>query len=221
MRKLRFEQALWDVTNPKHVQTAVSLICKQEFPSVEVPMNLRIDAVFSKQPIYSVLGAFGNKAPSLRGSGSQIVRRIARDFYKSLDKPGRLVGIPVFAKPHNEAKEDWEAILREYTVFFDTKGADKEGKLRVKMVSSFIPFDSDEGKGVSNALTALVAGKKREREEEGKNEDGGRTQEELDQEARTKRRRQKGLGMLGLAFDLPAGADDLIVDDAAEENIFA
>jgi len=219
LRKLRFEQTLWDVTNPKHVQQAVAIICKKEFPSAEVPMNLRIDAVFSKQPIYSVLGAFGNKAPSIRGSGSQIVRRIARDFYKSLDKPGRLVGIPIFAKAHNEAKEDWEAVMREYTVFFDTKGADKEGKLRVKMVSSMIPFDSDEGKAVSNSLVSLVAGKKRERDED-KDGDGGRTQEELDQEAKAKRRRQKGLGMLGLAFDLPAGTDNLMVEDD-EEDFFA
>jgi hypothetical protein len=220
VRKLQFEQNLWDVTNPKHVQAAVALITTKTFPDVQVPMNLRIDAIFTKQPIYSVLGAFGTKAPSLRGSGTQIVRRIAPKFYEQLDKPGRLVGIPVFAKSHQEAKEDWEAILSEFTVFFDSKGKDKEGKLRVKNVSAFIPFDTDEAKGISGSLLKLLSSRKRkEREDEDESGPAERTQKEMDDERKVKRRKEKGYGMLGLSFGLAQGDADMPVDD--DEDIFS
>jgi len=215
MRKMRFEQQLWDVSNPDHVRKAVQLICKKEFPTTDVPMNLRVDCVYSKKPIYSVLGAFGTKAPSLRGYGSSIVRRITKEAYPSLDKPGRLVGIPVFAKSHNEAKEDWEGVTTDYTVFFDSKGKDKEGKLRIKGLSSQIPFDSEPGKAVINALADLVKDTKKRKERE---EEPGLTAEELAQRAKAQRRREKGYGMLGLSFDLPqAEGSNMDVDDDAED----
>jgi len=217
IRKLRFEQKLWDITNPKHVQSAVAFITTKTFPDQSVPMNMRIDAMFTKQPIYSVLGAFGTKAPSLRGTGTQIVRRIAPKFYESLDKPGRLVGIPVFAKSHQEAKEDWEAILNEFTVFFDTKGKDKEGKLRVKGVTSFIPFDTDEYRGIQGSLLTLMGKGKRRRVES--DDTVGATQEEIDQDAKRKRRKEKGFGMMGLTFGLHQGESGMDVD-AENDDIF-
>jgi len=203
LRKISFEQALWDVTNPDHVRRAVAMIVKKEFPDTSVPCNLRIDAVFTKKPIYSVLAAFGTRAPSLRGTGSQVVRRISPGFYTTLDKPGKLTGIPVFAKSHNEAKEDWEGILSDYTIFFDSKGKDKEGRIRVRGVTSFITFDSDAGKAVMNSLSELVKDSKKRKERE--DEPVGMTEEELARRAKAQRRREKGYGMLGLTFELPQG----------------
>jgi len=216
LKKMRFEQSLWDVTNAKHVAAVIALIVEKKFPDESVPMNIRIDAMFTKQPIYSALGAFGLKAPSIRGSGTLIVRRIAPKFYENIDKPGRLVGVPIFAKSHQEAKEDWEGVLNEYTVFFDHKSKDKEGKLRIKNVTAFIPFDTDEYRDINNRLGSLVKGKKREREEE---ETVAPTQEQLDLEDKKKRRRIKGIGMLGLTFGLPSSDATMDVDD--EDDIYA
>jgi hypothetical protein len=219
LKKLRFEQKLWDVTNPKHVQLAVHYIVSKTFPDSSVPMNLRIDAMFTKQPIYSVLAAFGTKAPSLRGTGTQIVRRIANKFYETLDKPGRLVGVPIFAKSHQEAKEDWEGILSEYTVFFDSKGKDKEGKLRVKAVTSFIPFDTDEYRAIQNSLGSLIAKGKRKAQDMEEETEVGQTQEEIDRDAKKKRRKEKGFGMLGLTFGAGPSGSNMDIDE--DEDIFA
>lgn len=218
LRKLQFEQKLWDVTNPKHVQSAVRLISSKTFPDESVPFNIRLDAIYSKQPIFSVLAAFGNKAPSLRGSGSQIVRRIGPKFYESIDKPGRLVGIPIFAKSHQEAKEDWERIHAEATVFFDTKGKDKEGKLRVKNVTAMIPFDTDEARGIMVSLN-LVTKKRKAEDTEKEGTEVVATQAEIDQRANAKKRKQMGFGLLGITAGLSQTAG--VGMDVDDEDIFA
>lgn len=223
MRKLRFEQKFWDVTNPTHVRQAIAYIVEKKFPDDTVPMNLRLDAVFTKQPIYSVLGAFGTKAPSIRGTGTHIVRRIAPRFLENLDKPGRVTGIPVFAKSHQEAKEDWEGILREYTVFFDHKGADKQGKLRISHLSSLIPFDTEDSKAIMKSLVSLTSSQKRKADDKDEEAPAGKTQEELDQDEKKKRRKVAVYGMLGMTFGPPpaeAGGSGGAMDVDAGDDFF-
>lgn len=205
--ELRFTQQLWDHTNPRHVQQAIGLITRKEFPTEDVPFNLRLDGLWTKNPIYSVLSSFGVRAPSLRGKGTQLTRRIGKDMY-NMTKPGRITGIPVFAKPHQEAKADWEGILREYNVWFDHKGSDKDGKLRIKDLSMLIPFETNEGKAIMNGLVAVT--KKRGIDEVDEGEPGP-TQEQLDEAAKAKRRRVKGYGMIGVV--IPGVSDTLDMDE--------
>jgi len=214
VKKLRFEQNLWDVTNPEHVRQAVHSIILKQFPDSIIPFSIRLtDALFTKNPIYSTLAAFGNKAPSLRGGGTQILRRIAADFYKKIDKPGVLTGIPVFAKAHNEALTDWDGVLSEFTVWFDAKGKDKQGKIRVKNVASYIPFDTSAAKDITRDLVQIVGAASKRKREEG----GEEVVEDLEKLSVVKKRSEKKARYDGLGIDLvetPAGEMD--VDSAID-----
>jgi len=214
LRKLRFRQELWEPTNARHVSSAVDLICRGEFPSRDIPFNLRLDAVWTKKPIYSVLAAFNVKAPSLRGE-TGISMALGRDMYSKVAKPGRLAGIPVFAKAHDKALEDYEGILRDRQVWFAHKGADRAGFLKVKGKMLEIGLDTPEGKSIVGAL-ATKASVKRTRDETG--EAPPQSIEQMQEADARKRQKLKGFGALGLALaGQPLG--DMDIDE--EEDPFA
>lgn len=197
-RKLRYGQTMWEVTNPRHVSAAVDLICREEFPPRDAPINLRLDVMWTRKPIYSVLGGFNVKAPSLRGD-TGLSLALSRNMYSAVSKPGKLVGIPVFAKAHDKALEDWEGVIKDKQIWFAHKGADKFGMLKVKGRTLEVLLDTPEGKSIVASLALKALKRKRDEEEETVAEP---TPEEQERQQAHKRRKIKGYGALGLNFDL-------------------
>jgi len=200
-RKLRFQQEMWEVTNPRHVASAVDLICRGEFPSRETPINLRLDAMWTKKSVYSVLASFNVRAPSLRGD-TGLSLALSKDMYSKVTKPGRLVGIPVFAKAHDKALEDWEGILRDRQVWFAHKGADRMGYMKVKGRTLEVLLETPEAKTIVGALVTKVAVKRKADELE---QEPQLTPDDVERIAEAKRKRLRGFGMIGLNFDLGEG----------------
>lgn len=214
-RKLRFSEQLWETTNPRHVSAAVDMICRKEFPTREIPINLRLDAMWTKKPIYSILAAFNVRAPSLRGTDTTLSIPLHKNMYTTVSKPGKLLGIPVFAKAHDKALEDWEGVLADKHVWFSHKGADKMGTLRVRDQSLAVVFDTPEAKQIIASLATLSLKRGREETEEV----AGPTPDEVERQAQLKRRRLKGYGMIGLGFNVAGpstGNLDTEMDDEAD-----
>lgn len=213
-RKLRFSEQLWETTNPRHVSAAIEMICRKEWPSRDIPINLRLDAMWTKKPIYSVLAAFNVRAPSLRGSDSTLSIPLHKNMYTTVTKPGKLLGIPIFAKAHDKALEDWEGVLADKHVWFSHKGADKMGTLRIRDQSLAITFDTPEAKSIIANLGTLSL--KRGRDEEV--EVSVPSPDEIERQAQAKRRRLKGYGMIGLGFGA-FGPTETAEMDAEEEEV--
>jgi hypothetical protein len=220
IKRLKFRQTFWSVSDHNKVVSVVrAIIGKIPLPA-DAPILYPSDAMFTSEPILSALSAFGVIAPSLLGKETVISRTIHKDMYTGIIKPGNLSGIPIFAKPLQEAYEDWSRLTKDGVVHFSHAGKDKMGRLRVKGMDGTIPFDTNQERDIMGELLKLMAkGKKREREEdvpEGGPSSGG----SVEDEERRKRRRLKGLGMLFSGATLPEGLPEGDGDRMDDDSFF-
>jgi hypothetical protein len=203
IRKTKFRQTLWESSNPKQVQQAVAWILKGEFPPTDVPINIGTDALWSQDPIYSVLAAFAVKCPSIVGTGNSQILHISKEMYTKASKPGKLRGVPLFYKPLKEAYENWKQVMETRVVQFSSKGVDKEGFQRVQHVGRLMPFDDDSTKNIISSLCSMAA-KKRKREDDVEPAEPTDAQKEEAQKAKKARME---------AYDLFLGASTGKMDD--------
>jgi len=219
--RLKFRETLWDTSNPSHIALAFKAITSREFLPSTAPFAHKTDALFTKEHIFSTLAAFGIKAPSLIGTGNTMTLRVKGNMYTSVTSPGNLPGVPIFIKPLQEAYEDWDKLLRDEVVSFSHKGKDKLGRIKVSNLGMFIPSDSQDGKAIIAGLTAMSSRKRKRVETEDLKDGPSIDKEDVDRE---KKRRLKGLGVLGLAPLLPAGvsisASTLPAGEPMEEDDF-
>lgn len=216
VKKLRFRQSFWDTRDAKHVQAAVHHILTGQFPDSDVPCNIATDGLWSTSPIYSVLLAFQVQAPSLRGNGAGMARTITKTMYTDIAQPGRLAGIPIFFKSHKQALEEWEEVMQYGQVYWNHGGVDKQGKLRVKAVGMYVPFDEGPAKAIMQSLMSYAGTLKRKRENVTEPEEPSEKQKEESEAA--KRRKVDSYGAM---FSALASNEEKDENAMEEDDFFA
>jgi hypothetical protein len=215
----RFREKYWDTTDRVKIAAAIDAICDRRFLTADAPFCLKSAAMFTKDPTFSTLAAFGLTAISLKGTGNNASFPVTRGgrFYKDF-KQASLQGIPIFTKPLQTAYEDMTDLLSSGIISFKHSGNDKHGIARVMAQTSMIPHDTTQAKRIIDALVGTCV---KEKEKKRKTEDDG----EIDN-AEEKRKVKKtktdlkasaGLSALLLGGGAPeastsAGTDDMEMD---------
>lgn len=221
LRKTRFNQKFWDVTDASKVHALVVTLTAKERLPISAPIYIGSDAFFSSDLIYSSVAAFGASAPSIIGFGTTLTKPWTKDVYTGVTKPGNLAGIPIFKKSLQQAFEDWKKFLNDgHVVSWSHAGRDRMGRMKVKNGAGFILFGSTEEKGIMARLNEHA-------NQKGRNK---RTGADLDAEAQKKkddydeekhkRRRIKGMGMLGLMNPPTLGAGSSYQTNAMDDSEF-
>lgn len=166
--KLRYSQKLFDLSDKLSLSTILKKIARKEFLPDSAPFYLRSNALFTKDPIFSSLAAYGPRAPSFIGMGNNTMVRITKGkrFYSDLPGSVKLEGIPVFFKPLAQAMEDFRTIYASGVITFKGGMKDKKGFTKVAGVGTYVPEDNSHFKEILDCLCDIgLRGDKRQRDD--------------------------------------------------------
>lgn len=169
---LRFEETFWEVTDRRRVATAVTTILKGTWLPEAAPFCYKSAALFTKEPILSTCAAFGLKAPSLLGIGNNAALSISKNgkFYTDF-KAASIRGTPIFAKPVQQAYEDWKQLKKSKVITLKHGGNDKNGKAKIFQMTMMVPDDTPEYRHIINGLTQMLEDDKKKRKRAGDEEE--------------------------------------------------
>jgi len=210
----RFRENLWEVTDRFKVAVAIEAICEKRFLDVSAPFCLKSAAMFTKDPVYSTLAAFGLTSISLIGQGNNATISVTRNpkFYKNF-KEANITGVPVFAKPLQTAYEEMSALMQSGVISFKHGGNDRHGCARIIGMSSVIPFDVPQSKRIIDALIGACVKDKGKRKREQGDIDGDAEEVDL------KKKKDVALSVAGLAALMVGGTAPSFGGGGSEESI--
>jgi len=219
--KLHFEETFWDVQDKAHLVTCITHIIRGDFLPVEAPFAYRSSLLFTKDPVYSNLCAYGQKAPTLLGLGNNVSMPITADgkFYEKV-QAHNFNGIPVFAKAIQQAAEDWDILKRQGVITLKSNGNDKSGRAKVTGIFMTVPRDTDYYKRIVSSLKTIAETKKKRVRESGESDNVGK----VPGAAPIEKKRKTGmdlLSMVQLEGVIPSVVVPEEVDAMDEDDFFS
>jgi hypothetical protein len=166
--KLRFRQTFFKVLDRDALLVTLEALTSKQRPDINVPFDLVGGAIFTSSLTFSTLAAYGPIAPSPIDSTRSNSAVTLRDGFTKGTNQGTLGGIPLFARPVQQAVEEWKTLKKTGTLVFQVRGRTAYGEMKIANLGTLVTSDTTEGQQCHKLLIRFgkKADKKRQRDDE-------------------------------------------------------
>jgi hypothetical protein len=204
--KLRFRETFFKVLDKDHLLVILESLVSKQRPDIHVPFDLLGGALFTTSNTFSALSAYGPIAPSpIDPSRSNCSITLRSGFTKGTTQ-GTLGGIPLFAKPIQQAVEDWKTLKKTGILAFQVKGKTNYGQLKIAGLGTLITDETTEGQQCHKLFVRYGkrADKKRSRDdpEDGSKFDGSSKLDPASEASHNTKKRKVATESAGMFDDL-------------------
>lgn len=210
IKSLRFSEPFYKVLDEGNLLATLEAIVTKTRPDHNVPFDIRGPNIFTRSVTLSALSAYGPIAPSpIDEQQNNVSLQLKKGFQQGTTQ-GTLEGLPIFAKPIQQAAEDWKTLKRTGNIVFRCKGQTPFGVMRVANIGRYISSGQEADQILKLAYTyaSRKADKRKRKDSDDEGAEGART-ESSEKHLAKRRKAVTQNDAFFVAFDWQAEVEDM------------